>query len=90
MVLDFSVDIIGNIMRDKHLNRFYFIPIFCERIRGLNNIEISVKLGISKNTVNKYVESLRDFSDYELSAVLMCLLNGHFQVPDDCRSRWKL
>lgn len=67
-----SVDF-GCIVGRKKLNKFYFLPIIRERVRGLNNLEISKKLGINVNTVNKYVNSLCLFSDRELSVILVHL-----------------
>lgn len=44
--------------------------IFHYRVRGYNNVEISDKTGINKNTVNKYVLKLKQFSDEEIQLLI--------------------
>ncbi len=48
--------------------------IFHYRVRGYNNVEISGRTGINKNTLNKYVTALTRFSDEEIDLIMKCQL----------------
>jgi len=58
-------------MCKKHgLNPVLLKNVFGLRIRGYNNVEISDKTGINKNTVNKYVNALKRFRDDEIELLM--------------------
>jgi len=52
------------------LNPVLLEAIFHYRVRGYNNVEIADVTGINKNTVNKYVTSLKLFSDGEIQLLI--------------------
>ena len=52
------------------LNPVLLETIFHFRIRGYNNVEIADKTGINKNTVNKYVLMLKQFSDEDIQLLI--------------------
>jgi Fic family protein len=58
-------------MCKKHrLNPVLLKNVFGLRIRGYNNVEISEKTGINKNTVNKYILKLKQFSDEDIQLLI--------------------
>ncbi|PAV10340.1 MULTISPECIES: hypothetical protein [Methanocorpusculum] len=52
------------------LNPVLLKNVFGLWIRGYNNVEISDKTRINKNTVNKYVLKLKQFSDEDIQLLI--------------------
>jgi len=58
-------------MCKKHrLNPVLLKNIIHLRIRGYDNLEIAERTGINKNTVNKYVQALKRFSDEDIELLI--------------------
>ncbi len=56
-----------------------FNPVLLKEIvqlrnRGYTNIEISENLGVSRNTVTKYLKKLRNTDDHEFLELLMLIV----------------
>lgn len=67
------------IAKEHGFNPVLLKEIIRLRNKGYNNIEIAENLGISRNTVTKYVEKLRGTKDndiLELLALIAILLGG--------------
>jgi len=61
---------IVRIARKYYLNPVLLKEIVWQRNRGLNNAEIADQLGINRNTVNKYVNSLNEMNKDDLLSLI--------------------
>jgi DNA-binding MarR family transcriptional regulator len=59
------------IAKKYHLQPLYLRQIFYKRNMGLNNRELAERLGINRNTVNKYVKSLGKMEKDEIMSLLL-------------------
>ena len=76
---------VNRLIKSYGLSPVFFKQIFMARCRGLSNIAIAEHTGINKNTVNKYVATLRKMSQSDVLFLTVALaLSEQGQVNLSC------